>query len=159
MGGGFAHGEVALLVAEVSQAGLQVQGDRVVDLAADFLFGQVVAEFVAAGSADDVLMKDVSGARVGDGENDSFLYSVGGEIGFAEELIVDECVFAALLIPLGQIAEFDLEDCGLDGVKARVPADLVVIVAAAHAVGAEDAGVVVDRRGSGGDEAGVSHGA
>lgn len=158
MSGGFTGREVSLLVAEVSQAGLQMQGNRVVDLAADLLFGQVVAELVAAGSADNVLMKHVSGARVGDGEDDSFLYSVGGEVHFAEELIVEEGVLASLLVPLGQIAEFDLENGGLDGVKAGVPADLVVIVAAAHAVGAEDAGVVVNRGGSSSDEAGVSHG-
>ena|ERR1700761_4071626 len=114
MGSGFADGEVALLVAEVSEAGLQVQGDRVVDLAADFLFGQVVAEFVTAGSADDVLMKYVSGTRVGDGKDDSFLCRFGGEVRFAKELIVAGGVVAALLVPLRQVAEFDLEDGSLD---------------------------------------------
>ena len=76
-----------------------------------------------------------------------------------EELVVASGVVAALLVPPGEVAEFDLEDGGLDGVEAGVPADLVVIVAAAHAVGAEDAGVVVDGGGGGGDEAGVAHGA
>ena len=75
-----------------------------------------------------------------------------------EELVVAGGVVAALLVPLGEVAEFDFEDGGLDGVEPGVPADLVVIVAAAHAVGAKDAGVVVNRGGSSSDEAGVSHG-
>ena len=67
----------------------------------------------------------------------------GGESGIAEELVVAGGAVAALLVPLGQIAEFDFEDGGLDGVEAGVPADLVVEVAAAHAVGAQHAGALV----------------
>jgi len=67
VGGGFADGEVALLVPEAGEAGLEMEWEGVVDLAADFLVGEVLAECVAAWSADDVLVEDVAGARVGDG--------------------------------------------------------------------------------------------
>ena len=73
MGGGFADGEVALLVAEGGEAGLEMEREGVVDLAADFLVGEVLAECVAAGGADDVLVEDVAGAWVGDGEDDAFV--------------------------------------------------------------------------------------
>ena len=76
-----------------------------------------------------------------------------------KEMVVTDGMVAALLIPPGQIAELNLKDGGLDGVEAGVPADLLVIVAVAHAVGAKDAGVVIDGGRGGGDEAGVSHGA
>ena len=65
--GGFADGEVALFVAEDGQAGLKMQREGVVDFAADLPVGEVLAECVAAWGADDVLMEDVAGARVGDG--------------------------------------------------------------------------------------------
>ncbi len=159
MGGGFADGKVALFVAEAGEAGLEMERERVVDLAADLLVGEVLAEGVAAWGADDVLVEDVASAWVGDGKDDAFVDRGSGEVRCAEELVVAGGVVAALLIPLREVAKFDLEDGGLDGVEAGVPADLVVVVAAAHAVGAEDAGVVVDCVGGGGDEAGVAHGA
>ena len=151
MGCGFADGEVALLVAEIGQAGLQVQWNRVVDLAADLAVGEVLTELVAAWSTDDVLVEDVACARVGEGKDDALFHSRGGEIGVAEELVVTDGVVATLLVPLGKIAKFDLEDSGLQAVEAGVPADLFVIVAAAHSVGAENSCVVVDLCGAGGD--------
>ena len=66
-------GEVAFFVAEVGEAGLQVKRDGVVDLAADLAVGEVLAEGVAAGGADDVLVEDVGGAGVGEGEDDAFV--------------------------------------------------------------------------------------
>ncbi len=65
-------GEVSFFVAEMGEAGLQVEGQRVVDLAADLAVGEVLAEGIAAGGADDVLVEDVAGALVGDGEDDAF---------------------------------------------------------------------------------------
>ena len=159
MGGGFADGEVALFVAEGGEAGLEVQREWVVDLAADLLVGEILAECVAAWGTDDVLVEDVAGAWVGDGKDDAFADVGCGELCCMEELVVAGGVVAALLVPPGKVAEFDLEDGGLDGVEAGVPADLVVIVAAAHAVSAEDAGVVVDCGGGCGDQAGVADGA
>lgn len=159
MGSGFADGEVALLVAETGQAGLQVQRHGVVDLAADLAVGEVLAEFVAARGADDVLVEDVAGARIGDGEDYAFFCECRREIGVAEELVVAGGVVAALLVPLGKIAEFDLEDGGLKAVETGVPADLFVIVAATHSMGAKDSCVVVDLRGVGGDQACVTHSA
>ena len=89
-------------------------------------------------------MEDMAGARVGDGQDDAFFGGGGGEVGGGEELIVAGGEGAALLVPLWKVGEFDVEDGGLDGVEARVPADFVVEVAALHAVGAERTGVVVD---------------
>ena len=66
---------------------------------------------------------------------------------------------AALLVPAGEMAEFDFEDGGLEGVEAGVAANFVVVVAAAHAVGSEHAGALVDVCREGGDEACVSEGA
>jgi len=73
-GGALGVGEVAGLVAERLEGGLQVERDGVVDLAANLAGGEVVAESVAAGGADDVLVEDVGGARVGVGEDEA----VGG---------------------------------------------------------------------------------
>ena len=78
-GGALADGEVAWFVAEELQALLQVKGLGVVDFGADGECCEVVAQGVAAGRSDDVLVEDVFGAGIGVGENDS----VGG--GFACE--------------------------------------------------------------------------
>src|SRR5206468_1043653 len=61
----FADREVAFAVAEEAEAFLQVQRDRVVDLAADLLVAEVLDERVtlAAADADDVLIEDVSSVR------------------------------------------------------------------------------------------------
>ena len=105
-------------------------------------------------------MEDVAGAWVGDGEDDAFGHGGCGEVCCVEELVVAGGVVAALLIPPGEVSEFDLEDGGLDGVEAGVPADLVVIVAGDAMPWARRTRlVVVDCGGGGGDEAGVSHGA
>ncbi len=138
---------------------MQVQRERVVDLAADLAVGEVLAEIVAAWCADDVLVKDMGGARIGDRAGRCpRLVRGGGEACGAEELVVAGGMVAALLVPLGQIAELDFEDGGLHGVEAGVPADLVVIVAAAHAVSAQHAGVLVDVGGEGGEQAGIAQG-
>ncbi len=123
------------------------------------MVGEVLAEGVAAGGSDDVLVEDGGGAGIGDGGDDAFGSRGGGESGGAEELIVAGGVVAALLVPAREIAEFDFEDGCLEGVEAGVPADFVVVVAAAHAVGAEHAGAFVNVGGEGCDEAGVSEGA
>ena len=61
-----------------------------------------------------------------------------------KELIVPRSQFAALLVPLRQITQLHLENRRLEAVQPRVPANLVVIVAAAHAVGAQHPRMVVD---------------
>ncbi len=158
MGGLFGLGEVSGFVAEVGEAGLQVERQGVVDFAADVVVGEVLAEVVAAGGADDVLVEDVSGAGVGVGEDDAVGGGSAGEVCGLEELVVAGGEGASFFVPTGEMAEFYLEDGGLEGVEAGVPADLVVEVAAAHAVGAEYAGVIVKCGGGSGDEAGVSEG-
>ncbi len=164
-GGAFGVGEVAGAVAEGGESGLLVEAEGVVDFGADALRGEVGAEVVAAGSADDVLVEDVLGAGMGVGQDDAGCDGVGlsgevqgGDAGCEEELVVAGGEVAAALVPGGEVAEFDREDGGLEGVEAGVPADFVVEVAAGHAVGAEGAGAGVDGGGAGGDEAGVAEG-
>jgi hypothetical protein len=70
-GGKFGVGEVSGLVAEVAEGRLQVDGDGVVNFAADLLGGEVGAQDVAARDSDDVLVEDGRGARIGVGENDA----------------------------------------------------------------------------------------
>src|ERR1035441_1262634 len=82
----------------------------------------------------------------------------GGQPRGAEELVVAGGAIAALLVPLGKVAQFDLENSSLDGVKAGVPADLIVVVAAGHAVGAQGARVGRELRVGLGEKAGVSEG-
>jgi len=113
----FAEGEVSLLVAEPGETGLKVEGDGVVDLAADVVLGEVLPKGVASRSADNVLVEDVGCARVGDGQDDALGDGCGGEPGLGEELVIANGELSALLIPEGKVAEFYLEDGGLDGVQ------------------------------------------
>ncbi len=141
---------------------MQVEGLGVVDLSADAVGGEVGAEVVAAGGADDVLVEDVGGAGVGVGQDDAVGGVVragrGGEAGGAELGVVGGGEGAASAVAGGDVAEFDFEDGGLEGVEAGVPADLVVEVALAHAVGAEHGGALGEGCVVGGDEAGVAEG-
>ena len=118
MSSGFADGEVALFVAKGGEAGLEMEREWVVDLAADLVVGEVLAECVAAWGSDDILVEDVACAWVGEGEDDAFVDGGRGEVCCVEELVVAGGVVAALLVPLGEVAEFDLEDGCLDGVEA-----------------------------------------
>ena len=137
-----------------------MERERVVDLAADVLVRRGVARSASRRGARMTYWWKTWVARGSVKGRTMPSLDVGcGELCCVEELVVAGGVVAALLVPPGEVAELDLEDGGLDGVEAGVPADLVVVVAAAHAVGAEDAGVVVDGGGGGGDEAGVAHGA
>ena len=64
MSGGFAQRKVALFVAEARQTRLQVQRQRVVNLAADLTVGEVLPQSVPPRRANDVLMEDMAGARI-----------------------------------------------------------------------------------------------
>ena len=134
----------------------------------------MVAEGVAPRGSDDVLVEDVGGSGMRVGEDDAVFAGVGfdgvGKVGGGgcsrlslllarEELVGAGGEGAAAGVAGFYVTEFDLEDGGLDGVEAGVPAYLVVVVAAGHAVGAEGAGVGVYGGVAGGYEAGVSEGA
>lgn len=62
MSGALGFGEVTWLVAEVSVERLQMQGNRVVDSAANLAFSQELLESVAASNADGVLVENVFAA-------------------------------------------------------------------------------------------------
>src|ERR1039458_6905920 len=86
----------------------------------------------------------MGGAGIGVRKNDSV---PGGrrprssrESSSPEQLVVAGSAVAALLVSLVDVAEFDLEHRGLDGVHAGVPAHLVVEVTAGDPVGAEGGG-------------------
>ncbi len=66
---------------------------------------------------------------------------------------------AAGLVPAVDVLELDVENGALEAVHARVPADLVVVVAAAHAVLAQHLYPLGQFVGIGGDHAGVARGA
>ena len=65
----------------------------------------------------------------------------------------------ASVVPGVDVAELDGEDGALKAVHASVPADFVVVVAAAHAVLAEHSGALGEVAGIGGDHARVAGGA
>ncbi len=125
----------------------------------------MLTKLIPFGGTDDVLVKDVSGARVRTWEDDA-VGSVAGERGgrcrgersLLEELVVAGCDVPALLVPPGQMLQLDREDGCLKAVQTGVPAEFVVKVALAHSVGAEHAAALVDDAGRGGDETGVAHG-
>ena len=148
---------------EVADGGLLVERCGVVDFAGDAVEGKVFAQGVALGDAQDVLVEDVAGTRVDPGEDDAV--AGGGaadgsrEACGREQLIVAVGKCCAAAIPGREMAEFYGEDGGLHAVEPRVPADLVVGVAAAHAVGAEHAGALCELGGGGGEETGVTGGA
>ena len=59
VGGAFGFGKIAFAVAEIAEAFLQVQRERVVNFRADSRGGEVRAESVASRGADDELIVDV----------------------------------------------------------------------------------------------------
>src|ERR1700755_2640304 len=98
--------------------------DRVVDLRPDAVLCEPRPQFIAAGGADDVLVVDVVGARVGPGE-DNAAFRIGAGLnnaGGGEQLVVTRSQSAAALIPLIDVAELDQQDGSLEGVQWAVPA-------------------------------------
>ena len=94
-------------------------------------------------------------------QHDAFA-GVGARIndaGFAEQGVVAFGDGAAGIVPAGDVLELDLEDGALKAIEPGVPADFVVMVAAAHSVLAEHAGAFGDLVVVGGDHAGVAGGA
>ena len=136
-----------------------MEREGVVDLTSDSPISEVLAELVSPRRSDYVLMKDVACAWIAEGKNNSFFHIGSGQVRLTQEFIIAGGVGVALLVPLRQIPQLHFEDGGLEAIETGVPSDLVVIVAAAHPVCAQDASVVVDCGRSSGDEAGVAHGA
>src|SRR5260370_33147045 len=133
-----------------------MQRQRVVDLAADLAFLQVLAQGVASRSPDDVLVEDVSGSIVGEGKHHAFCGAGGSDPSGLKQLVIMHGKVAALLVPLRQVLELHLQHSGLQSVQAGVPAYLVVIVALAHPMGPKHARVLVKAGGDGGQDAGIA---
>ena len=157
-GGALGLGEAALFVAETLERRLQMERDGVIDLRADFALGEELAQAIAAVGADNVLMPDVAAAahflrkyNAVDGIRAGFDQSRG-----MEERVIAAGDGAAELVPAVDVLELDGEDGALETVHAGVPADLVVVVAAAHSVLAQHAGALGDFIGVGGDHASIA---
>lgn len=160
---------------EGGEAGLLVEGDGVVDFAADVEAVEVGFEGVAlslVGDADSELVPDVGAVGEGLGEEDGWgrlgvAAGAGGGAGGGcglregggEVLVVELGVALAGGGPGVEVGEFYAEEGGLEGVYAEVCADEVVVVFGLHAVDAEDAGAVGEGGVVGGEEASVSQGA
>ena len=134
-----------MLVAERFQAFLQMQWKRVEDLAADLVLAEVCAQVVSSWGANDVLVEDVFGAGIGVGQDDAFGSGRAGKICDCEKPVIERGQLATPLIPGGNAAQLHLKNSGLNRVQARIPADFLMEVAATHAVGAQDARMVIER--------------
>ena len=139
-----------------------MQRDRVVDLRADMALSEELAQGVAAGGADHVLVPDMTGAGKLVGQHDSAAWAMRGvRSGLDQSGGMKECVIApgdgaAGMIPAVDVLELDAENRALEAVHAGVPADFVVVVAAAHAVLAQHPGTLGQLVGVGCDHAGVA---
>ena len=125
--------------------------EGVVDDGRDALLVQRGLHGVAAGfgDADRVLVEDVPrGDRRGDDAFDA-----------GQQFVVAGGGGAAGRVAVGQAAQLDAQDGGLDAVEARVVAKQFVVVALSAAVGAELAAGFGDLVVVGGDEPGVAIGA
>ena len=81
------------------------------------------------------------GARIDPGQDDAVLWIGAGldDSGSGEQLVVTCGQGTAALVPRVEMAQLHQQYRGLQGIQAAVPADLLVVVADLHAVGAEAA--------------------
>jgi len=110
---------------------------RVVDLRADFALGEDWRRPSAAVGADNVLVPDGDGCQEPRGAGRCRGWDKGRlrPVPAAwKRRVIAAGDGAAELIPSVDVLELDGEDGALEAVHAGVPADLVVVVAAAHAV-------------------------
>src|SRR5262245_23385073 len=145
--------EVAATVAERREARLQVERDRVVDLARDAARRQMAPQRLPPRDADHVLVEDVRRAR-GDGRERHLVLQARG----AEELVVVSRAGAAGGVPALDVLELDGEDGCLDRVESAVEPDLEVLVATLSSVGPQAAHPRRQRIVPGDHQPGVSDG-
>src|SRR5579863_2487585 len=128
--------EIAFAIAERLESLLKMQRNRIEDLAPDLTSGQKFTELVAAGATNHILVPGVPAAGNFAGKNDAVSRH---RTGFskpcgAEERVVPVGQLMALLVPSVHVLELYFEDRGLETVEPRVPAEFVMVIAAAHAV-------------------------
>ena len=129
----FRFWEVAFLMAEILEAGLEMERDGIIDVAADVGLFQGVPNFLAFAvmDADDVLVEDVAGGPCGG-------LRKGDAFDAIKQIVVVESVQLAFRRPFVKMREFDVEDDGLQRVHAEVAADEMVVVFGLGTVVAEN---------------------
>jgi len=148
----FRRREISLRVAQILEALLLVEGDRVVDLAADVVVVEMLAQGVAiSGHAHDVLVVDMKFTIIGDMRLD---HALDVEMG-----VVIGGVLLTAFVPGIEMGQLDAENGSLHGIQAEVAADHLMVVLGMGAVVAQlgdllGKGVVI-----GGDHATVAHAA
>jgi len=121
-----------------------VQRDGVVDLRADFARGEELAQRIAAGSADHVLVPDVAAAGnfVGQHNTVNRIRTEFGQSCRTEQRVIALRNRSSRIVPAGNVLQLDAEDGGLHAIETRVPSYLVVVVAASHSVLAQHPGAL-----------------
>ena len=116
---------------------------------------------VAAGRPDHVLVPDVAAAGNLVRQDDAVagIWTGLGQSRRVKQRVVAPGRGVAGMVPAGDVLELDVEDGALKAVHARVPAQLVVVVAAAHAVLAQHFYPLGQFIGVGGDHARFAGGA
>ena len=150
---------------DAAEAFLAIEGDGVVDLAADLALGEEGFEGIAAtmGDAQGELVPDTFAGEV-DGEEDFGIGGCAGTIlgdaGKVEEVLaVMAGVAGAVAVVGGKVRELGAEEGGLERIHAEVGAEQLVMVLGLHAMDTEDASALGERVIGGGDEAGVAEAA
>ena len=69
-GGGFADREVASFIPQMSESGLLMERQGIVDFAADLVIAEILPELITARRANDVLVEDMGCAGVDEWEDD-----------------------------------------------------------------------------------------
>ena len=149
--GVFRFGKISLGVFQVFECFLQVQRNRVIDFRGDSLGAKFFAKSVAVLYPDCKLIVDMG--EVG-GLFGADYFS--GQMKFFEKAAVTCRVSAAGLVPIVQVAKFDAEDGGLQGVEATVQAEDFVDVSVAGSVKMEELEAPGDGSIVGGDHAAIA---
>src|SRR5260370_33377046 len=97
-----------------------MQWVRIIDCAADFSFAQKFVKGVAPFNANGVLVVDVFASFGHEGRHDA------GEL--RKELVVFGSMRLAGALPTGKMAQLDAQDCGLNFIKAAVPAGFAAAI-------------------------------
>ena len=112
-----------------------MQGDRIIDFAADVGRGQPIAQGIAPGDADDVLIVDVqvdftpfSRHRTAIDLRRGDYLRFGDHAAGGKKPIIAGGVFSAAAVPPFEIGQFHPQGRGLDGIKAKIAADHAVII-------------------------------
>src|ERR1700691_1540974 len=120
--------EIAAAVTEVSQRGLKMKRDRIMDSALDLLLQQRVANGVAPGAPNDEQVVTGFG---------SFGFEHRLSVQWREQLAIGGGDYASALVPFRELFQFRAQDRGLDRIEPGVVAANLMRVVRQAAVIAE----------------------